>query len=129
MISNSVSNKNWIFKEYDEQDVLFFKENYSLDEITSKLLSIRKIKKENVQTFLTPSIRNFLPNPKIINDMEKSTIRTLQAISKKIKLVYLEIMMLMVLQQRHYLLTILVISTCLLKFIFQIEKKRVMDHL
>ena len=83
MISNSVSNKNWIFKEYDEQDVLFFKENYSLDEITSKLLSIRKIKKENVQTFLTPSIRNFLPNPKIINDMEKSTIRTLQAISKK----------------------------------------------
>ena len=86
MISNSVSNKNWIFKEYDEQDVLFFKENYSLDEITSKLLSIRKIKKENVQTFLTPSIRNFLPNPKIINDMEKSTIRTLQAISKKNKI-------------------------------------------
>ena len=86
MISNSVSNKNWIFKGYDEQDVLFFKENYSLDEITSKLLSIRKIKKENVQTFLTPSIRNFLPNPKIINDMEKSTIRTLQAISKKNKI-------------------------------------------
>ena len=54
MISNSVSNKNWIFKEYDEQDVLFFKENYSLDEITSKLLSIRKIKKENVQTFFDP---------------------------------------------------------------------------
>ena len=36
--------------------------------------------------FLTPSIRNFLPNPKIINDMEKSTIRTLQAISKKNKI-------------------------------------------
>ena len=86
MISNSVSNKNWIFKRYDEQDVLFFKENYSLDEITSKLLSIRKIKKENVQTFLTPSIRNFLPNPKIINDMEKSTKRTLQAVSKKHKI-------------------------------------------
>ena len=48
MISNSVSNKNWILKRYDEQDVLFFKENYSLDEITSKLLSIRNIKKEDV---------------------------------------------------------------------------------
>ena len=32
MISNSVSNKNWIFKKYNEQDVIFYKENYSLDE-------------------------------------------------------------------------------------------------
>ena len=39
MISNSVSNRNWIFKEYNDQDVLFYKENYLLDEITSKLLS------------------------------------------------------------------------------------------
>ncbi len=58
MISNSVSNKNWIFKKYDEQDVLFYKENYSLDEITSKLLSIRKIKKEDIQSFLNPSINS-----------------------------------------------------------------------
>ena len=45
MNSDSVSNKSWIFKNYSEQDVLFYKENFSLDEITSKLLSIRKIKK------------------------------------------------------------------------------------
>ena len=32
------------FKKYNEQDIIFYKENYSLDEITSKLLSIRKIK-------------------------------------------------------------------------------------
>ena len=48
MILNSVSNKNWIFKKYNDQDVTFYKENYSLDEIVSKLLSIRKIKKEDV---------------------------------------------------------------------------------
>ena len=93
MSSNSVSNKNWIFKKYDEQDIIFYKENYSLDEITSKLLSIRKIKKEDVQAFLTPSIKNFLPNPEIIKDMQKSAKRTLNA-----------------------------------KFIYLIEKKRVMDR-
>ena len=86
MISNSVSNKNWIFKEYNDQDVLFYKENYLLDEITSKLLSIRNIKKENVQAFLSPSIKNFLPNPEIINDMQKSTNRTLRAISQEDKI-------------------------------------------
>ena len=86
MNSNSVSNKNWIFKRYNEQDVLFYKENYSLDEITSKLLSIRKIKKEDVQSFLTPSIKNLLPNPIVINDMQKSAKRTSLAVSKKHKI-------------------------------------------
>ncbi len=86
MISNSVSNKNWIFKKYNEQDVIFYKENYSLDELTSKLLSIRNIKKEDVQAFLNPSIKNFLPNPEIINDMQKSAKRTIQAIIQKHKI-------------------------------------------
>ncbi len=86
MISNSVSNKNWVFRKYNEQDLLFYKENYSLDEITSKLLSIRNIKKEDVQGFLSPSIKNFLPNPEIINDMQKSTKRTANAISQNHKI-------------------------------------------
>ena len=85
MISSSVSNKSWIFKEYNDQDILFYKENYSLDEITSKLLSIRKIKKEEVQAFLSPSIKNFLPNPEIISDMQKSAKRTMQSITNKHK--------------------------------------------
>ena len=86
MNSNSVSNKSWIFKNYSEQDVLFYKENFSLDEITSKLLSIRKIKKEDVNTFLSPTIKNSLPNPEILSDIRKSTKRTVEAISKKEKI-------------------------------------------
>jgi len=86
MISSSVSNKSWIFKEFNDQDVLFYKENYSLDEITSKLLSIRKIKREDVKSFLNPSIKSFLPNPLILNDMEKSAKRTLDAIKSDVKI-------------------------------------------
>ena len=86
MISNSVSNKNWVFKNYNEQDVVFYKENYSLDELTSKLLSIRNIKKEDVQAFLNPSIKNFLPNPEIINDMQKAAKRAMHAIFQKHKI-------------------------------------------
>ena len=56
MSSVSVSNKNWILKEFNNDDVLFFKENFYLDEITSRLLSIRKIKKDEILSFLNPSI-------------------------------------------------------------------------
>ena len=79
----SISGKNWILRKYDHEDVSFIKDNFFLDEITSKLLSIRKIKKEDINSFLNPSIRNFLPNPNILVDMEKSTLRAVQMISKK----------------------------------------------
>ena len=58
MKSLSVSGKNWVFKKYNQKDLIFLKENFSLDEITSKLLSIRKIKKEDISSFLNPSIKN-----------------------------------------------------------------------
>ena len=82
----SVSGKNWILKKFDQNDIKYFKENFSLDEITSRLLSIRKIKKEDISSFLNPSIKNFLPNPNILEDMEKSTIRTYEAIIRNEKI-------------------------------------------
>ena len=48
----SVSGKNWILKKYDQEEISFLKENYELDEIISKLLSIRKIKREDIESFL-----------------------------------------------------------------------------
>ena len=44
----SVNGKNWVLKKFNKEDVLYLKENFFLDEITSKLLSIRKIKKEDI---------------------------------------------------------------------------------
>ena len=89
----SISGKNWILKKFNQDDLLYLKDNFSLDEITSKLLSIRKIKKEDINSFLNPSIKNFLPNPDCLVDMNKATLRTLSSIKKRKKLEYLVIMM------------------------------------
>ena len=86
MNSLSVSGKNWVLKKYSEEKSNFLKENFLLDEITSKLLSIRKIDNDEVSSFLNPSIKNFLPNPYNLVDMEKSTLRTFNAINFKEKL-------------------------------------------
>ena len=86
MNSISLSGKNWILKKYNQEDLQFMKDNFLLDEITSKLLSIRKIKKNDIKTFLNPSIKNFLPDPNNLVDMDKSTARTIKAISEKEKI-------------------------------------------
>ena len=80
MSALSVGGKNWILKKYNQEEISFLKNNFFLDEITSKLLSIRKIKKEEINSFLNPSIKNFLPNPNDLLDMNKSTLRTVSAI-------------------------------------------------
>ena len=80
MIGCSVSDKNWTSKQFDSEEIEFFKTNYFLDEITAKLLSIRKIKKEDVKFFLEPTIKNILPNPYVLKDMDKAVERTEKAI-------------------------------------------------
>ena len=51
MKSLSLSGKKWILKKFDQSDLSFIKENFYLDEITSKLLSIRKINRKDVYSF------------------------------------------------------------------------------
>ena len=56
MSFSSVSGKNWLFKKFDSSEVDKFVENYSLSEITAKLLSIRKNNIEDLDLFLNPKI-------------------------------------------------------------------------
>ena len=86
MNTHSLSGKNWILKKYNDEDIRFIKENFSLDEITSKLLSIRNIKRDEINSYLNPSIKNLLPNPNNLVDMEKSIQRFFKAIENNEKI-------------------------------------------
>ena len=83
MNSVSVLGKNWISKNYNEDTVSFLKENFDLSEILSKLIAIRNIKIDEVKLFLDPKIKNLLPNPFVLKDMEKAVERTIKGIKKK----------------------------------------------
>ena len=82
----SISGKKWIYKKFNTDYINFLKENYFLDEITAKLLSIRNIDKKYIKSFLEPSIKNLIPNPNTLKDMEKTTNRIYKAIKEKEKI-------------------------------------------
>ena len=85
MNNNSVLGRNWISKNYSQETVNFLKDNFNLSEIVSKLIAIRNIKIEEVKLFLNPKIKNVLPNPFILKDMEKAVDRVIDGIKKKEK--------------------------------------------
>lgn len=83
---SSVTEKNWIQKEFNLEDLNFFKDNFFLDEIIAKLLAIKKIKREDTKLFLDPTIKNSLLDPYLLKDMDKAVERTAQSISNNEKI-------------------------------------------
>ena len=68
----SVTGKNWLFKKFDENYAKKISETFNLNINLSKFLSIRKIELEKIKDFLEPTIKNNLPNPVSIKDMENA---------------------------------------------------------
>ena len=97
----SVTGKEWIYKNSDADKIKEIKETFNLDEISAKLISQRNIELNELSSFINPQLKNTLPNPYILKDMEKSVIKAVDIIKKKKHLVYLVIMMLMVLHHLH----------------------------
>ena len=83
MNKTSVTGKNWIFKKYNIQDTKKISEDYMVSEIVAKLLSIRKKNIENINLFLNPKIKNYLPNPFLLKDMNNAVKRSYDAIINK----------------------------------------------
>ena len=82
----SITGKKWIFKKFNRTETISLAEKYSLSDIVAKLLSIRKKNINNFDLFLNPKIKNHLPNPFVLKDMDIATKRTCSAVFKNEKI-------------------------------------------
>jgi len=83
---SSLLNKKWKLIDYDERNASYLSQKFELPLIVGKLLSIRKIKEENIDFFLNPNINQHVPNPSKIKDMSLATERVVEAIKKNQKI-------------------------------------------
>ena len=86
MKHHSVQDKEWIIKTFDKNSVELISKEYNLDFLTSKLLAIRNVNSENINSFLDPKIKNFLPNPFRFKDMDKGLDVFTNHLKKKSKI-------------------------------------------
>ena len=69
---NSVTHKDWELKFADNNKILYLREKFSISEILSRLLVLRNIDTENIESFLKPEINKDLIDPNLLLDMKKS---------------------------------------------------------
>ncbi len=82
----SVTGKKWIYKNSDTDKIRKIKETFNLDEISAKLISQRNIELNELSNFINPQLKNTLPNPNILKDMDKSVLKTVDLIKKNKRL-------------------------------------------
>ena len=57
-------------------------EHYNYDEIISRILSARGITLEDAADFLTPTLRDLMPDPSSLTDMDKAALRLSQSVER-----------------------------------------------
>lgn len=82
----SVSGKVWNLKTGDERLALALSQRVEVPEIIGHILASRGIGLEAVASFLHPTLRDLMPDPLDLKDMQKSIDRVSQALNSKEKI-------------------------------------------
>lgn len=80
-VERSLTGKRWEASATDERAALALSQKYGLSDIVARVLIGRGVELERVDTFLNPSLRDLLPDPGHLQDMEKAAQRLADAIA------------------------------------------------
>jgi single-stranded-DNA-specific exonuclease len=76
----SVTGRRWSVQQCDERMALAMAQAHDLPELAARILAGRGVNLDNVQTHLSPTLRDFLPDPSDLKDMDKAAARIACAI-------------------------------------------------
>lgn len=82
----SVTGRIWQELEADEQSVAAISREYSLPQAVARILVARGVNSEDVENFLNPTLRNLLPDPSHLLDMDMAVARIADAIKNNEKI-------------------------------------------
>lgn len=84
--SPSVSGRWWRLRAADDRLVSAIMQMHDLPEVIARILVQRNIKPEEVESFLSPTLRRDMPDPASFKDMEKAAERIADAVINKHKI-------------------------------------------
>jgi single-stranded-DNA-specific exonuclease len=79
----STRNHRWNLLDASSRDVTYLKQRHNLPDLIARLLAQRNVSVDEAPGFLSPTLKDLMPDPFHLKDMEKAVQRTLQAIEQK----------------------------------------------
>ena len=83
---NSYTNNKWQLKSFDERQAELISQKFDTSYLIAKLFSIRQISVDEISSYLNPTLKDNIPDPNILVDMDKACERLLAAIKNKEKI-------------------------------------------
>ncbi len=75
----SVNNKKWLIKAIEERKVNKLIQDLQISDFLARLICSRNINIDKAENFINPSLRNQLPSPLLLKDMDLAIDRISQA--------------------------------------------------
>lgn len=81
-VARSVLDKKWVFTGVDERLAVAMAQAHGLPLIVTRLLVARGVGMQDVSAFMNPTLREQMPDPYVLKDMDRAAARIADAIQK-----------------------------------------------
>ncbi len=82
----SVGGLRWQERGTDERTVLAISQRLGVPEIIARVLTARGVRSESAEQFLDPKLRDLMPDPSLLVDMDRAAARLAEAVIKSEKI-------------------------------------------
>jgi len=79
-VEHSARGQRWIARAFDERLQLVLMQKFDLPEALARALAARGVGLDEAEDFLSPRLRQALPDPSLLRDMDRATQRFVQAL-------------------------------------------------
>lgn len=80
-VSQSAATRRWIARASDDRLAMAMAQRFAIPDVVCRILVNRGVGLDEVDTFLDPKLKNLLPDPSALTDMDKACARLVEAIS------------------------------------------------
>ena len=85
-VERSFGGRAWRQRRADDRQGLAIAQRFGVPELVGRLLAARNVTVESAASFLSPTLRELLPDPSRFRDMDRAVERLLQAITRQEKI-------------------------------------------
>ena len=78
----SLTGRPWVFRPADDREVMACSQKHGLSDVLARILVARGIAADEVEVFLNPTLKNSLPDPAHLLDMDVASTRVATAIEQ-----------------------------------------------